>query len=46
MEWLIVYTRDYAKTLEIKHIIAATYTEAYLKFFIKYDGIILEIKKI
>ena len=44
--WLITYTKDFDQTRQEQTIAASTYTQAYLTFVLKYDGIILEIKKI
>ena len=48
MEWLITYIteNDYNAPRHTQTISAATYTEAYLLFMIRYDGIITDIKKI
>ena len=48
MQWLITYiTRnDHNAPRHTQTITAATYTSAYLIFAVKYNGIILEIKKI
>ena len=46
MQWLITYTTDYNQTQRTQTITAPTFTEAYILFSMRNDGIILEIKKI
>ena len=46
MQWLITYTKDFDTTRQQQIIAAATYTQAFLYFMLKYSGVVLEIKKI
>lgn len=46
MMWRITYTTDFGETEKTVEVSAVTYTQAYVDFMCKYDGIILEIERI
>jgi hypothetical protein len=46
MQWLITYTKDFDTTRQEQIIAATTYTQAIVTFLLRYEGIVLEIKKI
>lgn len=45
MQWLVIYTSDLNATQQTATVTGDTYTQAYINFMLKYDGIILELKQ-
>lgn len=44
--WRIIYTDDFGITVKTFDMCAATYTQAFIEFVCKHDGIILKIVRI